>query len=104
MNGGTDAAGGPDSGNASSRSSAAGWTRGSDRPHEAASPGLCPAGPLAAGQPLRTTAAGSPAASPLTAVVMPAWQHLELIGKPAEVKQHFERVTGARLLLHHPGP
>ncbi|GAA1696361.1 hypothetical protein GCM10009745_48000 [Kribbella yunnanensis] len=40
----------------------------------------------------------------LTAVVMPSWEHLELVGDPAAVKQQFERVTGARFLLHDPSP
>ncbi|MFB6724822.1 hypothetical protein ACFCV3_31890 [Kribbella sp. NPDC056345] len=40
----------------------------------------------------------------LTAVVIPGWQHLELIGDPGTVKQEFEQVTGARLMLYDPGP
>ncbi len=40
----------------------------------------------------------------LTAVVIPNWQHLELVGNPTAVKQQFERVTGARFLLYDPGP
>ncbi|MFI5708986.1 hypothetical protein [Kribbella sp. NPDC051620] len=40
----------------------------------------------------------------LSAVVIPGWQQLELIGDPERVRQEFERVTGARLILYNPGP
>jgi hypothetical protein len=40
----------------------------------------------------------------LTAVVLPNLRHLALIGDPEEVKQQFERTTGARFLLHEVTP
>ncbi|MEV5967302.1 hypothetical protein AB0L70_36375 [Kribbella sp. NPDC051952] len=35
-----------------------------------------------------------------TAVVIPDWRHLALIGDPERVKREFERVTGARFMLY----
>lgn len=40
----------------------------------------------------------------VTAVVLPEWRHLGLVGDPEEVKRQFERVTGARFLLHETTP
>jgi hypothetical protein len=35
-----------------------------------------------------------------TAVVIPDWRHLALVGDPERVKREFERVTGARFMLY----
>ena len=40
----------------------------------------------------------------ITAVVLPHLRHLALIGDPAEVRVQFERVTGARIMLHEATP
>jgi hypothetical protein len=40
----------------------------------------------------------------ITAVVMPSLRHLALVGDPAEVRVRFERVTGARIMLHEVTP
>lgn len=36
----------------------------------------------------------------VTAVVLPDLRHLALVGDPEAAKRQFERVTGARLILH----
>jgi hypothetical protein len=36
----------------------------------------------------------------VTAVVLPEWRHLALVGDLEVVRRQFERVTGARFLLH----
>ncbi|WP_350279125.1 hypothetical protein [Kribbella sp. HUAS MG21] len=40
----------------------------------------------------------------ITAVVLPSLRHLALVGGPAEVRAQFERVTGARIVLHEVTP
>ena len=40
----------------------------------------------------------------ITTVVLPEWRHLALVGDPEAVKRQFERVTGARFVLHGPAP
>lgn len=40
----------------------------------------------------------------ITAVVLPSLRHLALVGDPAEVRVRFERVTGARIMLHEATP
>ncbi|TCC18672.1 hypothetical protein [Kribbella sindirgiensis] len=40
----------------------------------------------------------------ITAVVLPSLRHLALVGKPAAVQVQFERVTGARIVLHKVAP
>ena len=40
----------------------------------------------------------------ITAVVLPSLRHLALVGNPAEVQVQFERVTGARIVLHKVAP
>lgn len=40
----------------------------------------------------------------ITAVVLPGLRHLALVGDPAEVRVRFERVTGARIMLHEVTP
>ncbi|MET9317244.1 hypothetical protein ABZX12_35960 [Kribbella sp. NPDC003505] len=40
----------------------------------------------------------------ITAVVLPSLRHLPLVGDPAEVRGQFERVTGARIMLHEVAP
>ena len=36
----------------------------------------------------------------ITAVLLPEWRHLALVGDPAAMKQKFERATGARFMLY----
>jgi hypothetical protein len=40
----------------------------------------------------------------ITAVVLPSMRHLALVGDPADVHVQFERVTGARIMLHEATP
>ncbi|MGW5188943.1 hypothetical protein ACWEOO_06795 [Kribbella sp. NPDC004138] len=40
----------------------------------------------------------------IAAVVLPSLRHLALVGNPAEVHVQFERVTGARIMLHEVAP
>lgn len=40
----------------------------------------------------------------ITAVVLPSLRHLALVGDPAQVRVQFERVTGARIMLHEVTP
>ncbi|MFC9687799.1 hypothetical protein ACFTSF_04620 [Kribbella sp. NPDC056951] len=40
----------------------------------------------------------------ITAVVLPSLQHLALVGHPEEIHVQFERVTGARIMLHEVTP
>lgn len=40
----------------------------------------------------------------ITAVVLPSLRHLALVGDPADIRLQFERVTGARIMLHEATP
>ncbi|MGZ0148996.1 hypothetical protein ACXJJ3_18115 [Kribbella sp. WER1] len=40
----------------------------------------------------------------ITAVVLPGLRHLALVGDPPDVSVRFERVTGARIMLHEVTP
>jgi hypothetical protein len=40
----------------------------------------------------------------ITTVVLPEWRHLALVGDPEAVRRQFERVTGARFVLHEVTP
>ena len=40
----------------------------------------------------------------IAAVVLPGLRHLALVGDPADVRVRFERVTGARIMLHEVTP
>lgn len=40
----------------------------------------------------------------ITAVVLPGLRHLALVGDPDEIRVQFERVTGARIMLHEATP
>jgi hypothetical protein len=40
----------------------------------------------------------------VTTVVLPEWRHLALVGDPDAVRRQFERVAGARFVLHEVTP